>query len=248
MTGEDIWHEYKRKKTESLRNELVITYLWLVRYLAGRLAIRLPSFMNQEDLESCGVFGLVEAVEKYDPDLGIDFETYAYRRIRGAMIDEIRKANWLPRSLWQKLQELKATKERLEREGKTGEESLAAAMGLTREELRKLESHYYRAFSVSLDENVTMSDGESVRLSDLVQDLDSPDPFERVIEAEGRVILTEAVRTLSEKEQLLLALYYQEGLTLKEIGLVLEVSESRVCQLHGRIIQKLRKITAEKSG
>ncbi|MFZ5632050.1 MAG: FliA/WhiG family RNA polymerase sigma factor [Bacillota bacterium] len=246
MAGEDIWKEYKRTKSELLRNELVMSYLWLVKYLAGRLAIRLPSFMTQEDLESCGLFGLVEAVEKFDPDMGIDFETYAYRRIRGSMIDEIRKANWLPRSLWQKLQELKTARERLERDGRVSEETLAGELGLTLPELRKLESHYYRAFALSLDESMPVVDGESVRLSDLVRDPESPDPFDIVIEEEGKKMLAEAIKSLPEKEQLLLALYYQEGLTLKEIGLVLEVSESRVCQLHGRTIERLRKMIAEK--
>lgn len=248
MTGEDTWKEYKRKKSESLRNQLVMSYLWLVKYLAGRLAIRLPSFMGQEDLESCGVFGLVEAVEKFDPDMGIDFETYAYRRVRGSMIDEIRKANWLPRTMWQKLQDLKSVKERLEREEKLSESVLAGELGMTVQELRKLESYYHRAFAVSLDESMAASDSNGFKLGDLVQDPESPDPLDMVVEEEGKKILAETIKSLSEKEQLLLALYYQEGLTLKEIGQVLEVSESRVCQLHGRAIEKLRKLLAEKYG
>ncbi|MHB8918805.1 MAG: FliA/WhiG family RNA polymerase sigma factor [Desulfocucumaceae bacterium] len=246
MAGEDIWKEYKRTKSETLRNQLVMSYLWLVKYMAGRLAVRLPSFMGQEDLESCGVFGLLEAVEKFDPDLGIDFETYAYRRIRGSMIDEIRKANWLPRTMWQKLQDLKTTKDRLEREEKLSEDNLAGEMGLTVQELRKLEAYYHRAFAVSLDENLSGSESSGVKLGDLVQDPESPDPFDMVVEEEDKIILAETIKSLQEKEQLLLALYYQEGLTLKEIGLVLEVSESRVCQLHGRTISRLRKLLAEK--
>lgn len=248
MTGEDTWKEYKRTKSESLRNQLVMSYLWLVKYLAGRLAIRLPSFMGQEDLESCGVFGLVEAVEKFDPDMGIDFETYAYRRVRGSMIDEIRKANWLPRTMWQKLQDLKSVKDRLEREEKLSEAALAGELGLTVQELRKLESYYHRAFAVSLDESLSVADTNGFKLGDMVQDPESPDPFDMVVEEEGKKILAETIKSLPEKEQLLLALYYQEGLTLKEIGRVLEVSESRVCQLHGRAIEKLRKMLAERYG
>ncbi len=246
MAVESLWKEFKRTRSNNLRNQLVMSYLWLVKYLAGRLAIRLPSFMGQEDLESCGVFGLMEAVEKFDPDMGIDFETYAYRRIRGAMIDEIRKANWLPRTMWQKLQDLQAVKDRLEREERLSEEALAAELGVAVQDLRKLESCYHRAFAVSLDEKLAVSDSNGFKLSDLVQDPESPDPFDLVVEEEGKKILAEAVKTLQEKEQLLLALYYQEGLTLREIGMVLEVSESRVCQLHGRSIAKLKKILAEK--
>lgn len=245
MSGTDIWKEYRLTKSESHRNQLVMQYLWMVKYIAGRLAIRLPSFMSQEDLESSGVFGLVEAVQKYDPDVGIDFEAYAHRRIRGSMIDEIRKANWMPRTTWQKLQELKTKKDRLEMENRLTEETLAGEMGLAVQDLRKLEFHYNRAFALSLDESANVSEGD-VRLGDMVQDQNSPDPFEMVAEEEDRVILAGAVATLQEKEQLLLALYYQEGLTLKEIGRVLDVSESRVCQLHSRIIEKLRKVLREK--
>lgn len=245
MAVEDTWKEYKRTKSDILRNQLVMQYLWMVKYLAGRLAIRLPSFMTQEDLESSGVFGLVEAVQKFDPDMGIEFEAYAYRRIRGSMIDEIRKANWMPRSTWQKLQDLKSVRERLKTEGGNTEENAAAGLGISIKELRKLESQYHRAFAVSLDETVSVSDGD-VKVGQMIQDTCSPDPFDMVAEEEGKVILAEAIGALQEKEQLLLALYYQEGLTLKEIGKVLEVSESRVCQLHGRAIGKLRKILQEK--
>jgi len=248
MAFEDLWKEYKKTKSESLRNQLVMSYLWLVKHLAGRLAIRLPSFMGQEDLESCGAFGLMEAVEKFDPDLGIDFETYAYRRVRGSMIDEIRKSNWLPRTMWQKLQDLQAVKERLEGEGRAGEENLAGELGLAVPDLRKLEAYYHRAFAVSLDESMAVSDSNGVRLSDLVQDPESPDPFDLVVDEEGKKLLAEAICSLQEKEQLLLSLYYREGLTLREIGLVLEVSESRVCQLHSRAIARLRKMLTEKYG
>lgn len=246
MVVEALWKEYKENKNLSLRNQLVMSYVWLVKHLAGRVAIRMPSFMSQDDLENCGVFGLIEAVEKYNPDQGIDFETYAYRRIRGSMIDEIRKANWLPRTMWQKLQELQAAKEKLEVEERFSEENLAEELGITLQELRKLESYYHRAFSVSLDENLYVKDSNGVRLSELISDPDSPDPFEQVLKEEGKKNLAEAIESLSEKEKLLLALYYQEGLNLREIGDVLGVSESRVCQIHGRSIARLRKILERK--
>lgn len=245
MAGEVAWNEYRQTQNEQLRNELVMKYLWLVKHLAGRLAIRLPHVMSQEDLESCGVFGLVDAVQKFDPDMGIDFEAYAYRRIRGSMIDEIRKANWMPRTMWQKLQEMRSIKEKLEVDGSLSEENLAREMQLSLKELRKLEAQYQRAFAVSLDDSAGVMDG-NIKVGDMVQDPASPDPFDIVADEEARLILAEAIKMLSDKEQLLLALYYQEDLTLKEIGKVLEVSESRVCQIHGRAISKLKKIMAEK--
>ena len=244
MTVEVIWKEYKRTNSDSLRNQLVMKYLWMIKHLAGRLAIKLPAFMAQEALESSGVFGLVEAVQKFDPDMGIEFEAYAYRRIRGSMIDEIRKANWMPRNTWQKLQDLKAVREKLDVEGKNTEENAAVGMGISVKELRKLESQFQRAFAVSLDESFLLSDGD-VKVGQILEDTGSPDPFDMVAEEEGKAFLAKAISLLQEKEQLLLALYYQEGLTLKEIGRVLEVSESRVCQLHGRAIGKLKKIMQE---
>jgi RNA polymerase sigma factor for flagellar operon FliA len=241
-----LWKEYKDKKNDALRNQLVMSYLGLVKQLAGRLAVRMPSFMTQEDLESCGVFGLMEAVEKYDLDQGIDFETYAYRRIRGSMIDEIRKANWLPRTMWQKLQEFQSVKEKLEKEERYTEEALSRELGIGLQDLRKLEFYYHRAFSVSLDENLVVQDSNGVKLSELIKDPGSPDPFELFLKEEGKLALAEAIESLTEKEKMLLALYYQDGLNLREIGVVLGVSESRVCQIHGRAIGRLRNILTQK--
>jgi RNA polymerase sigma factor for flagellar operon FliA len=213
-----------------------------VKYLAGRLAVKLPSFIGQEDLESYGVFGLLEAVEKYNPDLGASFKAYAYSRIRGAMIDEIRKLNWIPRTMWQKIQQLNTTRERLQKE--TGEnvtcEALAAAMGITVAELHKLAGQAGLLSFSSLDETVPVAEGEMIRWGDMIQDPESPDPLEVIEREEGRRLLVEAIEELPEKDRTVLALYYQEGLTLKEIGRVLEVSESRVCQLHTRALNRLR--------
>lgn len=240
--AEELWREYRRSRDENIKHDLVLAHLPLVKYLAGRLAVKLPSFIGQEDLESYGVFGLLEAVEKYNPDLGASFKAYAYSRIRGAMIDEIRKLNWIPRTMWQKIQQLNTTRERLQKE--TGEnvtcEALAAAMGITVAELHKLAGQAGLLSFSSLDETVPVAEGEMIRWGDMIQDPESPDPLEVIEREEGRRLLVEAIEELPEKDRTVLALYYQEGLTLKEIGRVLEVSESRVCQLHTRALNRLR--------
>ncbi len=239
---DEIWRKYRQSRDAELKNEIVLAYLSLVKYLAGRLAVKLPSFIGQEDLESYGVFGLLEAVEKFNPDLGVSFKAYAYNRIRGAMIDEIRKLNWIPRTLWQKIQLLNATKERLQKElgEKVSHEALAEAMGITVSELYKLEGQVNLLSLSSLDETVSVADGERVRWGDMIQDSDSPDPLDMIEKEESKQLLIKAIEELPEKDRTVLALYYQEELTLKEIGKVLDVSESRVCQLHTRALNRLR--------
>jgi len=240
---EELWRDYRTTREENIKHELIIAHLPLVKHLAGRLAVRLPAVIDQEDLESYGVFGLLEAVEKYNPDLGTSFKAYAYSRIKGAMIDEIRKLNWVPRTVWQKIQQLNSTREKLQKEhgDDVSGEMLAKAMGVSLPELHKLTGQANLLSLSSLDEITLGSDGEPVCLADLIRDPTSPDPLDIVEKEEGRRLLTEAISQLSDKDQLVLSLYYHEKLTLKEISKVLEVSESRVCQLHTRAIDRLRK-------
>lgn len=243
----DLWQQYKGQRDEEIKSRLVLSYLRMVKYIAGRLPVRLPPSLSLDDLESCGVLGLLEAVEKYDPDMGRDFEAYAYHRIRGSMLDEIRKVSWVPRSMWQKMQELKQVRERLEGErvGDITEDLLAREMGIQIAELRRIDAHYSSAFTVSLDEQYKAGEEDAVRFGDMIEDISSLDPLEQLAETDGRKTLAEAVKMLTEKEQILLSLYYHEELTLKEIGKVLEVSESRVCQLHSRALGRLKKILDE---
>lgn len=242
MSSAQLWSEFQASKSEESRQQLVLSYLWLVRYLAGRLAVRLPAAINQEDLESCGVLGLLEAIDKFDPAMGKDFESYACVRIRGAMLDELRRVNWIPRTIWQKLQALRAVREKLENSGAGAvtEEAVAREMGWETAEVRRLDAHSRRIYAVSLDELAATAGGETVRLGDAIPDEGSPDPLELVVEEDNRRLLAKAIESLNEKDRLVLSLYYQQGLTLKEIGKILEVSESRVCQLHGRALSRLR--------
>lgn len=243
MPKVDLLSQYKENKSDELRQRIVISYLWLVKHLAGRLSIRLPACMSQEDLESCGIFGLLEAIEKFDPGIGRDFESYAYVRVRGAMLDELRRINWIPRTIWQKTQLLKVTREKLEHKfGKEApEEAVAHELGCDVTEIRRLDAHSRRFYTVSLDETANPSGtGDSVRLGDLVPDEASPDPLELITEGDNRSLLVKAIESLNVKDRLVLSLYYQEGLTLKEISKILEVTESRVCQVHSKILSKLK--------
>lgn len=240
--AKDIWREYQATRDREVRNRLILANLPLVKHLAGRLAVRLPALLTQDDLEGYGVFGLIEAIEKYDPSLGVDFQTYAYRRVRGAMLDELRRLSWIPRQLWQKLQRVNAVRERLEgeRQGAVSNAEMAEALGCSLEEFGQLARHFSSMSLVSLDEAMTIQGGDVVGVSGLVQDTTSPDPLEAITAAEDEDLLARAVEGLEEKDRLVLALYYQEQMTLKEIGRVLGVSESRVCQLHGRAVTRLR--------
>lgn len=247
MNQGELWEAYIKNRDKVAREKLILNYLPLVKQLAGRLAVRLPSGVSYEDLEGYGVIGLIESIQKFNPAKGVSFETFAYRRIRGAMIDEVRKLYWVPRTLWQKLQTVNAEKERLRKlhGDNITEEQVAASLNITMAELGKI-SNYYNQLSInSLDEVLTSSDGDPVRWGNLIPDPNSPDPLDVIEKQDGHRILAEAVNSLVEKDRLIMGLYYQENLTLKEIGLVLEVSESRVCQLHARAMLRLREKVKE---
>lgn len=218
---------------------MVLEHLGLVKYLAGRLAVTAPPTMSQEDLEGYGVIGLLDAIEKFDSRLGTEFKNYAYTRIRGSMLDEIRKQNWVPRSKWQKFHEMNTIKEHLLQNGKpTGDNELAAQMGLDKTRVRQLAAEYSTAFPVSLDDSAGA--GGDGTLGEIISDPHSPDPLDTVADRDEKRMLAEAINELPERDRLILALYYQEELTLREIGSILEVTESRVCQLHARALQKVR--------
>ena len=238
----DKWQQYQHQRDQLLRNELILDHLPLVKYVAGRLAVRLPVSVSFEDLEGWGVFGLMEAVDRFDPSQGADFKTYAYHRIRGAILDELRRQSWVPRTLWQKLQNINEVRERLEKEvgESVSDKTVAEALGLSPDEYHQLSGHFQRIALVSLDDVRVSQDSEPVTWTDLIEDRSSPDPIEKVLDEENWEVLIEAINRLEERDKLILGLYYQEGLTLKEMGGVLEITESRVCQLHSRAVNRLR--------
>lgn len=237
-----LWQAYKQHDDQGARDELLTEYLPLVKYVAGRLAINLPSNVDVDDLESFGFFGLMDALTKFDASRKIKFETYASTRIRGAIIDGMRSMDWVPRSTRAKARSLEKQILRLTNDlGRNPEDQeVAAALEISPDRYYDLLNEVSSAYLFSLDEPVaTGKSGDSLKVLDLVID-ENEAPEEAILEDETLQELTQAIESLTEREQLMLALYYKEELTLKEIGHVLEVSESRVSQIHTKVIATLR--------
>lgn len=243
MNVNDMWGCYKATNDPRVRQQLILQYAPLVKYVVGRMAIGLPSILDSEDIISHATIGLIDAIERFDPGRGLKFESYAVARIRGSVIDVIRRLGTYPRGARRKMKEIEAAIAALqERDGRTpSDEEVAAYLGISVESYGRelLESSFA---VVPLDGALRGSDDEgALSLSDVVEDAHSPNPMAEAERSELRGALLQALRDLPERDQQLLALYYHEDLTLKEIGRVLNISESRVCQLHARAIAKLRR-------
>jgi RNA polymerase sigma factor FliA len=239
-----LWTFYKKNAGhKSSRDKLILQYLHLVRYVVARLPISLPSSISPEDLLSYGTIGLMEAIERFEPERGLKFETYAMTRIRGSIIDQLRTQDWIPRGVRKRSRDLQETFARLEETLKRPptDEELAGALGVTKNRVQTMLAESTHLV-LSLDDQLGSSDdGGSLSLIDTVVDRNSPDPQGEVENSEMRRRLAEAIGSLPEREKLLIALYYHENMTLKEIGDIICVSESRVCQLHAQAILRLRK-------
>jgi RNA polymerase sigma factor FliA len=240
----DLWRRYKQDDDRAARERLVVAYSPLVKFVAGRLGAGLPSHVEDADLISYGLMGLIGAIERFEPERGIKFETFAMTRIRGAIIDELRSLDWVPRSVRARAREIEAAQSKLEHELQRAptEAELAAKVGLTEEELQTSLLEIANSSIYALDELWTISDssGDSVSLLDTISDPRADDPQEALAGSEIKDRLTEAISGLPEREQLVVALYYYENLTLREIGEVLGVTESRVSQLHTKAVMRLK--------
>jgi len=239
---EELWRRYKKSNDAQARDELIEEYIPLVKFVAGRLAMNLPSSVEVGDLESFGFFGLLDALEKFDADRNTKFETYATTRIRGAIIDGLRSLDWVPRSTRSKARLVESQIYELTNDlGRTPtNEEVAQALGLSLDEYYGLLSELKGANLFSLDEAAASEQaGDNLKILDLVVDQGLL-PDQQILEKESVEELAAAIEALSEREQLVLALYYHEDLTLKEIGHVLQVSESRVSQIHTKAIMTLR--------
>ena len=234
-----LWEDYSRRRTAEVREKLIIEYAPLVKIVAGRLSMYLGYNVEYDDLVGYGIFGLIDAIDKFDYGKGIKFETYASLRIRGAVLDQIRKMDWIPRSLRQKQKKIDAAMNKLELElGRPAtDEELAKEIGISEDELINWQGQANVTNVISLDEFVDTSGEKNVE-SVGVNTFETP---EEVIEKdELKKLLAESLETLTDREKKVILLYYYEELTLKEISLVLEVSESRVSQLHTRALQKMK--------
>ncbi len=238
-----LWQTYKKNPNNAqLREQLILKYLHLVRYVVSRMPITLPISIAPEDLVSFGTMGLMEAVERFDPGRGLKFETYAVTRIRGSIIDQLRFQDWIPRGVRRRSKELSATMQKMEEElGRApNDEELADRLGISRERLQVMLSESQNLM-LSLDDTYgNDTTGSSMTLLDMVEDRNSPDPQGEFEAGELRRRLAAAIASLPEREKLLVALYYHENMTLREIGEIICVSESRACQLHAQALLRLR--------
>ncbi len=239
-----LWKEYRKSNSEAVRQELLERYLPLVRNVVSRLTLKLPCHMDNEDLVGYGIFGLIDAIEKFDPSREVKFETYASRRIRGAILDEVRKSFWAPRSVTDKIKQVSRAYEKLEQkqgEEPISEETVAAETGLQVKEVQQTLWDASYLSTVSLEQFLLNDeDNSDLPLFEKIADRNSPDPAQVLVRKELKEALSRAINFLGKRDKLILALYYYEELTLKEIGKVLDISESRVSQLRGRALLRLR--------
>lgn len=240
----ELWREFKAKGSPELRDKLILHYSPLVKYVAGRIYVKVPPNVDQGDLVSCGIFGLIDAIEKFDLSKNIKFETYAIARIKGAIIDELRNMDWIPRSIRGKAKELERAYTELEARLKRSptDEEICKQMDISKEKLHETISQIGNTAVVALDDTFTVGrdmDGR-VGLIDIIEDESSLEPSATFELAEMKDLLAKAIDRLPEREKTVIALYYYEGLTLKEIGEVLNVTESRVSQMHTKAILQLK--------
>lgn len=238
-----VWREYKETGDAYLREKLIINYAPLVKYIAGRIAVTTPPNVEFDDLVSYGILGLIDAIEKYDPKMGSKFKTYATIRVKGAIYDELRLLDWVPRSVRQKAKEIEEAYTSLERKlGRPAtDEEVAESMSVSMDELNQITLEISGTSVVSLDDvRYIGSDSDELSILDTVESHIVPGPEAGIEREEVRRLLIEAINKLPQREREVIALYYYEELTLREIGEVLGVTESRISQLHTKAIMRLR--------
>jgi len=240
-----LWRQFSADKGDkALRDRLILTYAPLVKYVAGRLGSGLPAHVDEGDLVSYGLLGLIGAIERYDPDRDVKFETYALARIKGSIIDELRALDWVPRSVRARARDIERAIAELERKLHRAptDEEISEKLGVSVDELDESLTDISRSSIGALDElwTVSSSGGDQIALIDTIEDTEAPDPQGLLSQTEMKEAIGEAIARLPEREKLVVTLYYYEELTLREIGEVLGVTESRVSQLHTKAILRLK--------
>lgn len=225
------------------REEMIVKYAYLVNYVANRMARRLPPSVIKDELVSAGCLGLIDAVDKYDASKNVNFKTYAQHRIKGAILDELRNMDWYSRSMRKKIQNIEKAVRVVETRHKrsSDENEVAEELGVTLEQYHKMLTEIHAASLLSLDAFIRNSNTNSSSTSTFQDNLhSSDDPADNIMMGELKLVLAKAVKSLGKKEQIVISLYYYEELTLKEIGNVLDLTESRICQIHTMSLIKLK--------
>lgn len=242
-----LWEKYAKTKDPSIKEQLILEYAKLVKFVAGRLSMYLGSNVEFDDLTGYGIFGLIDAIDKFDYTKGIKFETYASLRIRGAILDNIRKMDWIPRSVRKKQKLMDAAMQKVETEYGIGtsDDLIAKELGISIDELYKWQDQTSELAISSLEEFLDQGgDVKGDRYSN--ERFDQPEAM--VEKEEMKEMMVKSIEGLTEKERRVITLYYYEELTLKEISLIMEVSESRISQLHTKSLKKMKEVMGEYMG
>src|SRR2546421_7002790 len=241
---QELWLEFRRTGDQKIRDRLILTYAPLVKYVAGRLGSGLPAHVDEGDLVSYGLLGLIGAIERYDPERDVKFETYAIARIKGSIIDELRAMDWVPRSVRARARDIERAIAELERKlhRAPSDEEISEKLGLSQDELEESLTDISRSSIAALDELWTVSSGGGDQGApiDTIEDTEAPDPQGSLSQTEMKEAVGEAIARLPEREKLVVTLYYYEELTLREIGEGLGVTESRVSQLPTQAVLRLK--------
>ncbi|MGI9577142.1 MAG: RNA polymerase sigma factor WhiG [Microthrixaceae bacterium] len=241
---QELWERYTAEPDEKIRETLIVHYSPLVKYVAGRVAVGLPPNVEQSDLVSYGMFGLIDAIDKFEPERGFKFETYAISRIKGAILDELRSIDWVPRSVRSKLRMIEKAIAKLEGQHHrpATDDELAEELGWTDDQLHTALTQISQVGLAALDEVLGTGEdrADTITLGDTIADQSAHGPMGAFEVAETRQLLGQAINALPEREKLVLTLYYYESMTLQEVGMVLGVTESRVCQIHTKAVLHLR--------
>jgi RNA polymerase sigma factor for flagellar operon FliA len=241
-TARELWTRYHRRSDPGTENALVEQYLPLVRSVLARLAMTLPEHVDHDDLNSAGLVGLLQALRNYDPTCGTTFETYARLRVRGAMLDELRRMDWVPRTVHEKARKIQDAIARLEQKlgGTPSEAQVARAMNLSIDEYNQLLTEIRPATFICLDATCASENGESGNLCDVIADPSEPGPVEQVSRRELKQLILDRLKDLPDIQRKVLSLYYGEDMHLREIAEVFGLTESRICQIHSQAILSIR--------